>query len=61
MCLSDGLHKLTLVKLLDCTEAEGWSGTEIDNLKAKWLSEVKLTMFNKGKSLFQVLSIVELF
>jgi hypothetical protein len=38
--------------VLDRAEAEGRSGAEIDNLEAKWLSEVKLTTFDEGKTSF---------
>jgi isocitrate lyase len=34
--------------VLDRAEAEGRSGAEIDNLEAKWLSEVKLTTFDEA-------------
>jgi hypothetical protein len=40
------------VEVLDRAEAEGRSGAEIDNLEAKWLSEVKLSMFDEGKTSF---------
>jgi isocitrate lyase len=48
--LPDGSRRLSLAEVLDRAEAEGCSGTEIDNLEAKWLSEVKLTTFDEGKA-----------
>ena len=52
--LPDGSHRLALAEVLDRAEAEGRSGTEIDNLEAKWLSEVKLTTFDEGETSFRV-------
>jgi isocitrate lyase len=52
--LPDGSHRLALAEVLDRAEAEGRSGAEIDNLEAKWLSEVKLTTFDEGKTSFWV-------
>jgi hypothetical protein len=40
-----------LAEVLDRAEADGRSAVEIDNLEAKWLSEVKLTTFDEGESL----------
>jgi len=54
MCLLDGSHRVALPEVLDHVNAEGWCGAEINSLKAKWLSEVKLTMFDNSKILFQV-------
>jgi isocitrate lyase len=51
--LPDGSHRLALAEALDRAEAEGRSGAEIDNLEAKWLSEVKLTTFDEGKTSFR--------
>ena len=48
-CLPDGSRRLALAEVLDRAEAEGRSGAEIDNLEAKWLSDVKLTTFDEGK------------
>ena len=48
--LPDGSHRLALAEVLDRAEAEGRSGAEIDNLEAKWLSEVKLTTFDEGET-----------
>jgi hypothetical protein len=39
-----------LAEVLDRAEAEGQSGAEIDDLEAKWLSEVKLLTFDEGKT-----------
>ena len=50
--LPDGSHRLALAEVLDRAEAEGRSSAEIDNLEAKWLSEVKLTTFDEGKPHF---------
>jgi isocitrate lyase len=50
--LPDGSHRFALAEVLDRAEAEGRSGAEIDNLEAKWLSEVKLTTFDEGKISF---------
>jgi isocitrate lyase len=50
--LPDGSHRLALAEVLDRAEAEGRCGAEIDNLEAKWLSEVKLTTFDEGKTMF---------
>jgi isocitrate lyase len=47
--LPDGSRRLALAEVLDRAEAEGRSGAEIDDLEAKWLSEVKLTTFDEGK------------
>ncbi|KAI0001743.1 isocitrate lyase and phosphorylmutase [Russula vinacea] len=49
--LPDGSRRVALADVLDRAEAEGRSGAEIDNLEAKWLSEVKLTTFDEGKNL----------
>ncbi|KAF8506827.1 isocitrate lyase and phosphorylmutase [Russula emetica] len=46
--LPDGSRRLALAEVLDRAEAEGRSGAEIDNLEAKWLSEVKLTTFDEA-------------
>lgn len=51
--LPDGSHRLALADVLDRAEAEGRSGAEIDNLEAKWLSEVKLTTFDEGEISFR--------
>ena len=51
--LPDGSHRPPLAEVLDRAEAEGRSGAEIDNLEAKWLSEVKLTTFDEGKTSFR--------
>lgn len=48
--LPDGSHRLALAEVLDRAVAEGRSGAEIDNLEAKWLSDVKLTTFDEGKT-----------
>jgi Isocitrate lyase family len=48
-CLPDGSRRLARAEVLDRAEAEGRSGAEIDNLEAKWLSDVKLTTFDEGK------------
>lgn len=48
----DGSHRPPLAEVLDRAEAEGRCGAEIDNLEAKWLSEVKLTTFDEGKTSF---------
>ncbi|KAF8501089.1 isocitrate lyase [Russula emetica] len=40
--LPDGSRRLALVEVLDRAEAEGRSGAEIDNLEAKWLSEIRV-------------------
>lgn len=50
--LPDGSRRPALAEVLDCAEAEGQSGADIDNLEAKWLSEVKLTTFDEGKTPF---------
>jgi isocitrate lyase len=47
--LPDGSQRLALAEVLDRAESEGRSGAEINNLEAKWLSEVKLTTFDEGK------------
>ena len=47
--LPDGSRRPALAEVLDCAEAEGQSGAEIDDLEAKWLSKVKLTTFDEGK------------
>lgn len=44
----DGSRRLALAEVLDRAEAEGRSGAEIDDLEAKWLSEVKLITFDEG-------------
>jgi Isocitrate lyase family len=49
-CLPDGSRRPSLAEVLDRAEAEGRSGTEIDNLETEWLSEVKLTTFDEGKA-----------
>lgn len=46
--LPDGSRRLALAEVLDRAEAEGQSGAEIDNLEAKWLSEVKLLTFDEA-------------
>ncbi|KAH9997779.1 isocitrate lyase and phosphorylmutase [Russula compacta] len=46
--LPDGSRRLALAEVLDRAEAEGRGGAEIDNLEAKWLSEVKLTTFDEA-------------
>jgi isocitrate lyase len=48
--LRDGSRRRALADVLDRAEAEGRSGAEIDDLEAKWLSDVKLTTFDEGKS-----------
>jgi len=47
--LPDGSRRLALAEVLDRAEAQGQGGAEIDDLEAKWLSEVKLTTFDEGK------------
>ncbi len=56
--LPDGSRRLALADVLDRAEAEGRSGAEIDNLEAKWLSEVKLVTFDEGKTPFSFPSIL---
>ncbi|KAI0304604.1 isocitrate lyase and phosphorylmutase [Russula brevipes] len=46
--LRDGSRRRALVDVLDRAEAEGRSGAEIDDLEAKWLSDVKLTTFDEA-------------
>jgi len=46
--LPDGSRRLALAEVLDRAEAQGRSGAEIDDLEAKWLSEVKLTTFDEA-------------
>jgi isocitrate lyase len=48
-CLPDGSRRPSLAEVLDRAEAEGRSGTEIDNLETKWFSKVELTTFDEGK------------
>jgi isocitrate lyase len=48
--LPDGSRRRALAEVLDRAEAEGRSGAEIDDLEAKWLSDVKLTTFDEGKA-----------
>jgi hypothetical protein len=48
--LPDGSRRPALAEVLDRAEADGRSAVEIDNLEAKWLSEVKLTTFDEGKA-----------
>jgi isocitrate lyase len=55
--LPDGSQRLALAEVLDRAEAEGRGGAEIDNLEAKWLSEVRLTTFDEGKISGRPLSI----
>jgi isocitrate lyase len=50
--LPDGSRRPALAEVLDRAEAEGRSGAEIDNLEAKWLSDVELTTFDEGKTSF---------
>jgi isocitrate lyase len=50
--LPDGSHRPALAEVLDRAEAEGRSGAEINNLEAKWLSEVELTTFDEGRTSF---------
>jgi hypothetical protein len=59
MCLSHGSCRLALAEVLDWAEVEGWSGAEINNLKATWLSGVKLTTFGFDKGKFIHCFIVE--
>jgi hypothetical protein len=60
MRLPDRSCRLALAEVLNWAEVEGWSGAEIDNLEATWLSDVKLTMFDFDEGKFIHCFILEL-
>ncbi|KAI0274942.1 isocitrate lyase and phosphorylmutase [Gloeopeniophorella convolvens] len=46
--LPDGSRRLALAEVLDRAEAQGKTGSEIDDLEAKWMSDAKLVTFDEA-------------